>query len=236
MLRSSNVESFCKTLLPQLLKGHESDSQKTLDLWQHGQQSQRQEPAQYLLSLDGEAQDWREISSLVDEAFDQCTAELSSADAADGRCALDGLWPPGSEYSFELDPCISLRDDASPLRLCVCKRCSRVVLQRRFQAHWAECKTTDYSQSRPAAAAAAAARDAKSPVNPGGAAPAGVKAKIPKGSLKQGAGPAKFVAGGGGGGGGGSRGNGAPNERERKRRKAEEGLELVEEYRSVIAD
>ena len=37
ILRSSNAESFCKILLPQLLKHHSSDIQ-TLELWQRGQQ------------------------------------------------------------------------------------------------------------------------------------------------------------------------------------------------------
>ena len=222
ILRSSNAESFCKILLPQLLKHHSSDIQ-TLELWQRGQQSLHKDHSQCLLSLDGETGDWREVASLVDQAFDQCTSELSCTDAADD-C---GRWPMSSDRGLDLDPCISLRDDASPLRLCVCKRCSRVVLQRRFLAHWTECQATDYSQPRPPAAAAAAlaARDAKSPVNPGGSTAAGAgKVKPPK--VKHGAGPPKFV-------GGGSRGNGALSERDRKRRKAEEGLEFVEEYRWV---
>jgi hypothetical protein len=225
ILRSSDPESFCKILLPQLLKSHVAESQKTLELWQRGQQSNREDNANYILSLDG-TREWADVASLIDEAFEQCTTELSSADNEDDVRRADNRWPINGDSGLDLDPSISLRDDSSPLRLCVCKRCSRVVLQRRFLAHWTECKSTDYSQPRLPAAAAAAARDVKSPVNPGSAASAGgLKSKPPKGAVKHGTGPAKFV--------GSSRGNGALSDRDRKRRKVEEGLDFVEEYRWV---
>ena len=131
VLRTTDAESFCKVLLPQLLKQHSSDSQKTLEVWQRGQQNQQNDLTQHLLSLEGDTREWRDVASLVDEAFEQCTSELSCAAAPGDGEGTDARWPANGDCGLDLDPSISLRDDSSPLRLCVCKRCSRVVLQRR---------------------------------------------------------------------------------------------------------
>jgi hypothetical protein len=229
ILRSTNAESFCQKLLPQLLKSQSTDDQRFIELWQQSQQSLKPEQGvSFQLNVDGRTKSWGEVASVIEQAFDHCTSELSAAEAGSDNIAhANDSWNSGSFENFDLDPSICIGDETSPLRLCVCKRCSRVLLQRRFQAHWMECKNTDYSQIRSTPGMFGASRDGKSPVNPAGAIAAAGKVKQQKNSVKHGTGPAKFVAGG-------SRANGATTERDRKRRKAEEELECVPEFRSVI--
>lgn len=123
-LRSNDVLSFCRLLLPALLQPLQpvpahlhKESDALLDLKKFSS--------------------WDQAFPAISNAFQACASSIAediqgndSGDGKEGKPAKEGLV------------------EGDVLRLAGCERCGRVVLQRRFAAHWQECSQIEYEKER----------------------------------------------------------------------------------------
>eukprot|EP00960_Hanusia_phi_P010501 307070-Hanusia_phi.AAC.1 len=124
-LRSNDVLSFCKLLLPALL-------QPLQPAHPHAQKD-----PDGLVDLK-KFSSWDQAFPIIAEAFHSCASSIAAGRESDSSAGKEGKIAKESMVQGEV------------LRLAGCERCGRVVLQRRFAAHWQECSQYEYDKDKQA--------------------------------------------------------------------------------------
>eukprot|EP00286_Rhodomonas_abbreviata_P000711 CAMPEP_0181288178 /NCGR_PEP_ID=MMETSP1101-20121128/189_1 /TAXON_ID=46948 /ORGANISM="Rhodomonas abbreviata, Strain Caron Lab Isolate" /LENGTH=333 /DNA_ID=CAMNT_0023392273 /DNA_START=458 /DNA_END=1456 /DNA_ORIENTATION=+ len=183
VLKTNDLTNFCKFLVPTLIIPRDELREKLhKGLATGGNAKENTQPQLKDLK---QYKTWGDASSAIHRAFQECLDASYSTDNIDdgrgvGRKRAFPAETPWEEASRELVNGESLwQGEGEVLRLVSCRKCGRVVLQQRFDAHWDECEHFEYCQGE------------KSPVNGGTAASMGLKVKLSKQATKMGV-PAKF--------------------------------------------
>eukprot|EP00961_Rhodomonas_salina_P094442 1270927-Rhodomonas_salina.1 len=150
VLRSKDVTGFCSVLVPVLLRPSEDIREHVDKVFGNGRSaaSTASQP-QFLKDL-SQFKSWSEASGAIQRVLEECLDSSEDASLVGAKrkrnqpsdnpwdVAAKGLMREDAPWAGEVDT----------VRLVSCRKCSRVVLQSRFDAHWEECQHFNYTQVR----------------------------------------------------------------------------------------